>query len=115
MATTSLSLVNGVPRQVTILPLIYDQTISVVSSGGNGSTTLNGPINSGTAITLPSSETYTINTNSVANLQLRLNGQWLEQIYDWNTSGSGPSYSAIQLTIGLVVGDVLEFRIERNS
>jgi len=111
MGSTALVLVNGVPRQQTITnsqPLIYDQSISIVASGGNGSTSLNGPINSGTAITLPASETYTLNGNSVANLQVYLNG-------DRTTSGSGPNYTAIQFTFNLVVGDRIDLRIERSS
>ena len=112
-----LSLVNGVPRQSALPsnPLIYDQDVSVVASGGNGSTTLNGPISSGTAITLPSSGSYTLNANSIANISVYLNGMRLEQTLDWTTSGSGPTYTAIQLTFGLVANDVLAIRSERNS
>src|SRR5271166_4432005 len=105
-SSSALTLINGFPRMTAIvasLPLIYDNTITIVSSGGNGSTTLNGPITSSTAITLPSSGTYTLNTNSVPNLQIYLNGQRLEESgFDWNTSGSGPSYTAFSLTFGLV-------------
>src|SRR5579863_3219138 len=100
MGSTALVLINGVPRQQTIttsLPLIYDQTVTVVSSGGSPPSTLNGPVSSGTAITLPGSMTYTLNSNSVANLNVYLSGQKLEQVLDWTTSGSGPSYTAIQL------------------
>jgi hypothetical protein len=118
MGSTALVLVSGVPRQQTIttsLPLIYDQTVSVVSSGGTPPSSINGPISAGTAVTLPGSETYTLNTNSVANLQIYLNGDRLEQTLDWTTSGSGPNYTAVQFTFQLNALDVLVFRIERSS
>lgn len=118
MATSALTLVNGVPRMTAItasLPLIYDQSVTIVTSGGNGSTTLNAPVNSGTAITLPSSGTYTLNANSVPNLQVYLNGDRTESTIDWNTSGSGPNFTAITFTFNLVVGDRVDLRIERGS
>lgn len=111
-----LALVNGVPRQ-TVLPVnpsIYDQSVTVVVSGGNGSTTLNGPITAGTAITLPGSGTYTLNGSSIPNLEVFLNGQRQESVFDWNTSGSGPNYTAISFTYGLIAGDRIDFRIERS-
>jgi hypothetical protein len=115
--STALNLFNGVPRTFTIpgTSLIYDQSVTMVASGGNGSTTLNGPISSGTAITLPRSGVYTLNTNSVPNLNVYLNGERLESTIDWNTSGSGPNFTAIQMTFQLVVGDRLDFRMERTS
>lgn len=113
----ALSLVNGVPRQSAIpgTSLIYDQSVTIVASGGNGSTTLNGPITSGTAITLPVSGSYTLNINSVPNVNVYLNGDRLESVIDWNTSGAGPTYLAVQLTFNIVVGDRVDFRIERTS
>jgi len=113
----ALALVNGVPRQAVIpgTSLIYDQSVTIVTSGGNGSTTLNGPITSGTAITLPSSGSYTLNANSVANLNVYLNGDRTEMTLDWNTSGAGPTYTAVSFTFNLVVGDRVDFRIERTS
>lgn len=113
----ALALVNGVPRTFTVpgTSLIYDQSVSIVASGGNGSTTLNGPVNGGTAITLPSSGVYTLNVNSVPNLNVYLNGDRLESVIDWNVSGGGPNYTAITMTFQLVVGDRLDFRMERTS
>lgn len=112
----ALALVNGVPRQAVIpgTSLIYDQSITVVASGA-GANQINGPVTTGTAITLPSSGSYTLNTNSVANIQVYLNGDRLEQVFDWSTSGAGPTFTAIQLTFGLVVGDRLDIRSERTS
>lgn len=118
MATSALVLVNGVPRMTAItasLPLIYDQSVTIVTSGGNGSTTLNGPITSGTAVTLPASGSYTLNANSVPNLQVYLNGDRTEITIDWNTSGGGPTYTAVVFTFNLVVGDRVDFVVERAS
>lgn len=113
----ALALVNGVPRQALIpgTSLIYDKSVTIVASGGNGSTTLNGPITTGTAVTLPSSGSYTLNANSVPNVNVYLNGDRLESAIDWNTSGAGPTFTAVQFTFNLVVGDRVDFRIERTS
>lgn len=118
MATSALVLTNGVPRNTPITVttvLIYDQTVTIVVSGGASPGSLNAPVNSGTAITLPASGSYTLNANSVANIQVYMNGQRLQQVLDWTTSGSGPTYTAIQLTFGLVAGDILDIRYERAS
>jgi hypothetical protein len=118
MASTALVLVNGVPRQQAITvsqPLIYDQSVQVVASGATPPSSIAGPITAGTAVTLPSSGSYTLNTNSIANLQVYLNGDRLEQTFDWTTSGSGPNYTAVQFTFQLNVLDRVDFRIERTS
>ncbi len=118
MASSALALISGIPRMQSItvsLPLIYDQSVLIVASGATPPTSLTGPVSSGTAITLPSSGSYTLNANSIANLQVYLNGDRIEQVFDWTTSGAGPTFTAIQLTFGLVVGDRLDFRIERTS
>lgn len=118
MPSTALVLVNGVPRQQAItvsLPLIYDQSVLIVASGGTPPASVNAPVTAGTAVTLPASGIYTLNANSVANLQVFLNGDRLEQVYDWTTSGSGPNYTAVQFTFQLNALDRLDFRIERSS
>ncbi len=118
MATSALVLTNGVPRMTAITassPLIYDTNVTIVTSGQSLPTSINAPVTSGTAITLPSSGSYTLNANSIANLTIYFNSQRLEQTFDWSTSGAGPTYTAIQLTFGLVSGDRLDFRIERAS
>ena len=118
MASSALTLVNGVPRMTAItvsLPLIYDQSVTVVASGGNGSTTVNGPITSGTAVNLPSAGSYTLDVNSVPNIQVYLNGDRTEIGIDWNVSGAGPLYTAITFTFNLVVGDRVDLVIERSS
>jgi hypothetical protein len=110
-----LGLVNGVPRGATLpgTTLIYDQSITVVASGA-GANQINGPVSSGTPITLPASGTYTLNANSIANINIYLNGDRMEQTFDWTTSGAGPNYTAFQFTFILVVGDRLDIRAERT-
>lgn len=112
-----LALVNGIPRQ-SALPgtgLIYDKSVSIVASGATPPASVNGPVTAGVAITLPSSGTYTLDTNGVANINVFLNGDRLEQTFDWLTSGSGPNFTAIQFTFGLVAGDRIDIRSERSS
>lgn len=116
MSSTGLALVNGFPRTQTFtvsLPNIYDQSISIVSSGTPPSS-LTGPVTNGTAITLPASGVYTV-SSGVANMDMFLNGDRLEYGIDWNTSGAGPNFTAFVLTLDLVVGDRVDLRIERNS
>lgn len=110
-STTALVLTNGFPRTQTIAGApVYDQSISIVSSGTPPSS-LTGPVIAGTVITLPASGTYQINS-SVVTMNIYLNGDRLEYNIDWNTSGSGPSFTAFTLTFGLVVGDRLDLRVE---
>jgi hypothetical protein len=112
----ALALVQGVPRQQTItasLPLIYDQSITVVASGASGPNQINAS-SSGTTITLPDSETYTLNSNSIPNLQIYLNGDRNEYLFDWNTVGTTP-FSQFSLTYAVVGGDRIDLVIERNS
>lgn len=113
----ALALVNGVPRQQTIpgTSLIYDQSVAIVVSGASPPISLNGPVTTGTAVTLPASGSYTLNVNSVPNLNVYLNGDRLESVIDWNTSGAGPTYTAVQFTFNLVAGDRIDFRMERTS
>jgi hypothetical protein len=72
---------------------IYDEIIAV------GST-----ITTGTAITLPNSQTYTD-----VELEVYLNGQLLEDVSDYNYVGIAPR-TQIQMTFDLIAGDRLRFR-----
>lgn len=110
-----LRLSNGVPRSFDEASsvTIYDKSIEIVSSGTPPGS-LTGPVSAGTPITLPSSGVYTI-ASGVSNMNIFLNGDRLENVYDWLTSGSGPNYTAFTLTFDLVTGDRLDIRIERNS
>lgn len=91
-----LRLVNGIAR-MTLSPVaaeIYSQTVTV---GVGGVTT-------GVDITLPASGSYL-----GAELEVYLNGEYMELGLDFNTSGSSP-YTKIQMTFDLVQGDKLRFR-----
>lgn len=99
-------IVNGVLRSFdeSGSPTIYDRTISIVASGAV-SPDLNGPVTSGTNITLPSGQTYT-----GEELQVYLNGLRLDDVLDYNTTSS----TQIQMTFNLEAGDKLRFYIDRN-
>jgi hypothetical protein len=102
----AVKLVNGVLRGVDVesaLPSIYDQRSNIVST-----------ITTGTAVTLPSSGSYTV-SSGITSLNIYLNSLRLEYTSDWNTSGAGPSFTAVVFTMDLVAGDVVDFRTERNT
>lgn len=103
-----LRLSNGVPRSFDegSAIVIYDQSLTVVASGA-GANEINGPVNAGVSITLPGSQTY-----ADAELQIYLNGDRLESVFDYSYVGSIPR-TQIQFTFGLVVGDRVDFRIDR--
>jgi hypothetical protein len=103
-----LALVDGLPRMVNEAgsTTIYDQPLTIVASGA-GANEMNGPVNAGVSVTLPSSGEY----NSTE-LQIFLNGTRLEAVFDYNYVGS-IMRTQVQFTFGLVVGDVLVFRIDR--
>lgn len=67
------------------------------------------PITAGTAVTLPSSQTY----NS-GELEVYLNGDRIEAVLDYTYVGAGPTRTQIQFTFDLVAGDRLRFRIDRG-
>jgi hypothetical protein len=96
---TFTSIVNGVLRSSNAsgLPSIYDQTIAVAST-----------ITTGTAVTLPASQTYTS-----SELTVELNTVVLEPGVDFNYVGTG-ARTQITLTFDLINGDRLRFQIMRN-
>lgn len=103
-----LRLSNGVPRSFdeSASLTIYDQSLTVVASGA-GANQINGPVTAGTSVTLPGSQTYTS-----AELQIYLNGDRLEPVFDYTYVGS-PLRTQVQFTFDLVVGDRVDFRIDR--
>lgn len=103
-----LRLTNGVPRSFAESSslTIYDQSITVVVSGA-GANQINGPVITGTSVTLPASQTYT-----AAELQIYLNGDRLEPVFDYTYVGS-PLRTQVQFTFQLEIGDRLDFRIDR--
>lgn len=104
-----LRLSNGVARsfdEASAPPAIYDQSLEVVASGA-GANEINGPVTAGTSVTLPASQTF-----DSAELQIYLNGDRLEPIFDYSYVGSVPR-TQVQFTFELVVDDRLDFRIDR--
>lgn len=107
MATNALVLTNGIGRTQAItasLPAVYDQRLTVVASGASGSNQINGPVTSGTSVTLPASGTY-----SGLELEIHLNGVRLDSALDYVYVGSGGSKTQVQFTFQLVVGDLIDF------
>ena len=104
-----LRLSAGVPRSFaeSASTTIYDQPLTVVASGAVANQ-VDGPVTSGTAVTLPSSGTY-----SSAELEVRLNGLRLEQANgDYSYVGSG-TRTQVSFGFNLVVGDRIDFRVDR--
>jgi len=99
MSGTFLALVNGFPRSqaANVYVPVYDQRYTVAS-----------PITSGTAVTLPASGSYV-----GAELQVYFNGQRLEPSADYNYVGSGTK-TQVTFTFNLVVGDLVDFRVDRS-
>jgi len=94
-----LALVNGIPRMVAEAAVtIYDQTYNVVSG-----------ITAGVSVTLPSAGTYTSEE-----LELRLNGVKMDSGIDYNFVGSPPR-TQVSFTFDLVIGDQLNFRVDRPA
>lgn len=98
----------------------YDETIDIVSSGATPPTSLNGPVLSGTVITLPNNsrmgnvaQKYTVGKGY---LEIFLNGQYLRLGQDWSEIGSsGHLSTTFTLLYNLVVGDFLELRINSQG
>lgn len=103
-----LRLSAGVPRSFAeSIITIYDQSLTVVASGA-GANQINGPVTAGTSVTLPGSQTYTS-----AELQIYLNGDRLEPVFDYTYVGS-PLRTQVQFTFDLAVRDRIDFRIDRT-
>jgi hypothetical protein len=106
-----LRLINGVPRsfdEANTVP-IYDQSLTLVSGAPANGNQITGPITTGTNVTLPGGQTY----NST-NLEIYLNGDRLEAVFDYNYVGSVPR-TQVAFTFDLVVGDRLDFRVDRSQ
>jgi hypothetical protein len=105
-----LRISNGVARSFpeSSSSTIYDQSLSVLASGASGPNQINGPIITGTNVTLPASGTY-----NGAELQIYINGNRAEPIFDYSYVGAGPSRTQVQFTFDLIAGDRIDFRIDR--
>lgn len=95
--STKLSLIGGIPRTVPFVSSVYDER----SQPGN--------VTAGNPVTLPNSGSY-----EGAELQIELNGQGLDFGIDWNTSGAGPTYTAVTFTFDIVSTDDVNWRIENS-
>lgn len=104
-----LRLSNGVQRSFpeSSSLTIYDQSLSVLASGASGPNEINGPIGAGVNVTLPFGQTYT-----AAELQIYLNGDRLEPVFDYSYVGVAPR-TQLQFTFQLEAGDRVDFRIDR--
>lgn len=105
-----LRLSNGVPRsfnESASLP-IYDERLTIVSGAPADSNEMTGPVNAGVNVTLPNGGEYT-----GLELQIYLNGDRLESVFDYAYVGSAPR-TQVQFTFGLVVGDTVDFVIQRG-
>lgn len=100
---------NGFPRSFSesSTVTIYDQRLTIVSGAPANSNEMTGPVTSGTNITLPQSGTY-----EGSELQVYFNGTRIEVTSDYAYVGSGTK-TQIQMTFDLVVGDTLDFRVDR--
>lgn len=94
----NLQIVNGVSRGVTVAASIYEQAVTVGSGG----------ISTGTPVTLPNSETY-----DSTELTVRLNGQLLENVIDYQYEGTVPR-TQVSFTFDLLEGDRIVFRKEQG-
>ena len=103
-----LRLVNGVPRQFDEASTIsvYDEILTVVADSPS-SNEVEGPITTGSNVTLPNSGEY----DSIE-LEVYLNGTRLNDVMDYNYEGSSPR-TEVSFTFDLIVGDVLRFRVDR--
>lgn len=101
---------NGALRMTELPtpPAIYDQRLTVVSGLPLNSNEIQGPLSSGSILTLPQSGTY-----SGLELLVFCNGNKLEAAFDYNYVGSG-TRTQIQILFDLVVNDTIDFRTERD-
>lgn len=103
-------IVNGVLRsfEESSTPTIYDEYLLVVSGAPSNANEITGPITAGVNVTLPNSGQYTGDE-----LMVDLNGQTLENGFDFNYVGSPPR-TQVAFTFQLLIGDRLYFRKHRN-
>lgn len=97
-----LRLTSGVMRSFdeSNSPTIYDQNATI---GGGGLTT-------GSALTLPSSQTY-----DSQELEVYLNNVRLTPVLDYNYVGASAPRTQITFTFDLLANEVVRFRIDRGA
>jgi hypothetical protein len=109
MATSALSLVNGIPRMVAITASevsIYDETLTVVQSSPGPNQIAVANVATGVPITLPNSGSY----NNL-NLEIYLNGNRLDDVFDYNILSS----TQFSFTFSGAVGDSIRMRVDRGA
>lgn len=89
---------------------VYQEVLKVIDEAPGAGDEIEGPITSGTPVTLPSSRAYTD-----SELKIKLNGIDLTPVLDYNYVGSAPR-TQVSFTFTLqgtkADPDVLEFRID---
>jgi hypothetical protein len=101
-----LALVNGIPKMIDeVTP--YEEYIDIVASGATGNQ-LVGPISAGTFITLPASK---IISSGGGELNVYVNGSKMTAIEDYDVE----STTQVSFTFELIVGDRIQFDIERDA
>jgi len=95
-----------IDRDFDTTPTIFDESLVVVASGA-GAGEINGPITTGTPITLPAAQTYEDDE-----LEIYLNNVRIDSTYDYNHEGTVPR-TQISFTFDIIVGDVIRFRVDR--
>lgn len=120
--TKSIKRLDGALGAVlaTIDDPAYDEIIDVVSGSPANDNQITGPVSVGTDITIPlnsrNSDVQQQYTVSAGTLAVYLNGIRLNRGIDYTENGtSGDASSSIQTQFGLIVGDVLTFKIEPPS
>lgn len=106
-----LALINGLPRMVdeAVLPDIYEEYLTVVSSGAGANEINLSDVEQNDLITLPNSGTYAGNE-----LVFSYNNTQLTKNIDFEHVGSGTK-TQVKLLFKCSVGDTLVFRKYRNA
>lgn len=96
-----LALVNGIPRMIdeSASPTIYDQSTTITGGG----------LNTGSPLTLPSSQTY-----DSAELEVYLNDIRLDSVVDYAYVGATPR-TQVSFTFDLEDDDIVRFRVDRGA
>ena len=121
-SSTLVTAISSITENVNFIDSLlhsnaYDEPLEVISTVPIDSNHIQGPISSGTNITLPldsrngnASEHYTVGKGL---LEVFLNGDYLSLGSDWVEVGSvGSQSTQIQILVDLVIGDRLVFRAD---
>lgn len=98
-----MKMVNGISRMVS--ETSFDETITIVQGTPADGNELQGPVTTGTAITLPNSLSY---NNSSNELKIFWNGVHLNSEHDFTYESS----TTFSLNFDLFVGDTIQMVVE---